>query len=40
MNEKLKQIEKIFVGERKINLGKQCKAKQTKYKKWIWRQRR
>ena len=32
MNEKLKQIEKIFVEEREINLGKQCKGEYIIYK--------
>lgn len=31
MNEKLKQIEKIFLEERDINLGKQCKGEYIIY---------
>ena len=31
MNEKLKQIEKIFVEKREINLGKQCKGEYIIY---------
>lgn len=31
MNEKLKQIEKTFLEEREINLGKQCKGEYIIY---------
>lgn len=31
MNEKLKQIEKTFLEEREINLGKQCKSEYIIY---------